>query len=606
MSECFGSFAKATIRYLQGLRPVIGQQNRLAALRGIEQALTEKGGGADPARIDALVLNRAAQIVTEYCGKTSAYRIGGQIEHISDLLRDKRFAPSLGAWRNPLRRPSDTAKVGTKFEEERAQKMPSKAALDAVAIAFRIATDPRDVIAISATAIMCSAPDRIAEVLTMPEDCEVPLLRPGKVEAYGLRWWPAKGAEPMIKWIVPTMVTIAKEAVSKIRRHTKEARKIAAWYETHPDQIYLPEDFEYLRQVDVVSFEEARALLGYQNVRQWANNNDVIISTHCGKPALDFSSLERAVVAMLPDGFPVLDHSTGLKYSEALFVAMHNQFRIHGTPNRCMITPINQQRITDALGNRVEHGFASVFTRLNITASDGSPIQINSHQFRHWLNTLAQRGGMSQLDIAKWSGRKDVRQNRAYDHMSGVEVLQRVRESVANDDQLFGAVVAFRPNTPLSRDEFARMLVPTAHQTDLGFCVHDYAVMPCQLHRDCVNCPEQVCIKGDTVKTERLRQRLTTDRELLAKAERAGAAGTRGADRWIEHHRTTVARLEQLLGLMEDTSIPDGTVLRLAAAPNHTFLLERGYPPSSLQQMRQTADGAAALEDLRSVMGGME
>jgi hypothetical protein len=609
MAEPFCTFAKACVRYLQGLRPTKNPQFRLSALRAMEQALTENRLAGDPTRLNTHLLNRGAQIVKSHFGAAAAYRVGGQMEIIADLLRDKRFTPVPLMWRNPIPRPRDTYRVGNEFEEERDQKMPSSAALDAVAIAFRTATAPRDVIGISTTALMCAAPDRIAEVLTLPVDCEVFHSRPGKDDAYGFRWWPAKGADPMVKWLVPSMAGVAQEALAKIRRLTDEARRISAWYEANPGCLYLPEELQYLREADIISFEDASALLGQEGVKGWARRKGIAVPSKRGAHGIDFVRFERAVLAMLPHGFPIFDHTTGLKFSKALFVVPLNLFRPDCAPSRCMIMPVNQQRIGDSLGGRIRHGSSSVFSRLGLTEPDGSPIEINSHQFRHWLNTLAQRGGLSQLDIAKWSGRKDVSQNRVYDHMSGGEILGLVRDSVANDDQLFGAIVEFRPNAPVSRDEFARMLVPTAHSTEVGFCVHDFAALPCQLHRDCVNCPEQVCIKGDTAKTARLRQRLAADRQLLMKAESAAAKRIHGADRWLVHHRTTVQRLEQLLALMEDASIPDGTVIRLAPAPDHSFLLQPERRIIAVETVETaTSPGVEeklSLEDLRAAMGGM-
>lgn len=619
MAEPFGVFAKACVRYLQGLRPTLNPALRVAALRAIEKALVENNGAADPVRIDAGVLNRACQIVKGHFEESTAYRIGAQLELIAELLHEKRFTVVPTAWHNPLARPSDTDRVGKEFEEERNRNMPSPAALEAVAIAFRTATEPRDVIGISAAALMCSAPDRIGEVLTLPARCEIQRPRPGNNEAYGLRWWPAKGADPMIKWIVPSMEGIVKEALARIRRHTDGARRIAAWYEATPERLYLPEDLEHLRRSDFIPFADAAFLLGLQNdteqaiqvgVRAWAQRNGVEIRPHHGRPALDFAGFERAVVVMLPNGFPILDHQTGLKYSEALFVVPYDLFRGSSRPHRCMITPVDQANVATCLGGRVHHGTSSVFSRLGLTESDGTPIKINSHQFRHWLNTLAQRGGLSQLDIAKWSGRRDVRQNRAYDHMTSAELVELVRKSVADDDQLFGEIAAFSPNVPVSRDEYARMLVPTGHSTEVGICVHDFAALPCQLHQDCINCAENVCIKGDITKTERLRQRLAVDREFLANAESAASRKLHGADRWLEHHRTTVGRLEQLLTIMEDPSIPDGTVVRLAPGPGQSFLLHpdqarttAALPP---EFPNGSAQGVLALEDLRDAMNGME
>ena len=45
---------------------------------------------------------------------------------------------------------------------------------------------------------------------------------------------------------------------------------------------------------------------------------------------------------------------------------------------------------------------------------------------------------MSQLDIAKWSGRKNVHQNSAYDHVSASELVLKIRSALGDDRQMFG------------------------------------------------------------------------------------------------------------------------------------------------------------------------
>jgi hypothetical protein len=115
-------------------------------------------------------------------------------------------------WRNYLKYPVRGVRAGKEFDERRQAKMPSQAALDALPKVFRLATEPVDVIVSSVAVILCAAPNRISEVLLLPENCEV-RKKAGKNgdEAYGLRWWPAKGAGPMVKWIVPSMATVAKK-----------------------------------------------------------------------------------------------------------------------------------------------------------------------------------------------------------------------------------------------------------------------------------------------------------------------------------------------------------------------------------------------------------
>lgn len=567
MREPFLSFAKAYIRYMHGMRPTKIIHNRMAALRAIEAALLEKGAVADPVQIDLRVLNRAAQIVSGRFSDGAAYRVGKQIEMLSVYLTENRLTSLPVRWRNPIKRPSSAVRVGKEFDERRAEKMPSSAALDALPLIFRLAKEPADVIAVSVAAILLASPDRIGEVLTLPEACEVRETRNGKEDAYGLRWWPAKGAKPMVKWLVPSMASVVEEALQKIRLVTAEARRIAQWYEQHPSQLYLAPEVSYLRNQEWLSIAEVAEILGLftESVSFWCKAKAIKTERLGGTQVFArFSDVEAAVLGMLPRGFPVLDNETGLKYSEALIVVQCNQLHFRKSTYKCMIETISVNQINVALGSSALHGHHSIFSRFDFTEPDGSPIKITSHQFRHYLNTLAQAGGLSQLDIAKWSGRRDIRQNEAYDHVTPGHMLEKIRDAVGGD-QMFGPLAELPKKVLIRRDEFARLVVPTAHTTDLGYCIHDYTASPCQLHMDCIHCRDLVCVKGDVEKEAMLRRRLDEAKSLMVKAQAATAEGYAGSDRWFDHHRSTVDRLAQICSIMDDPAVPSGAVIQLAA-----------------------------------------
>lgn len=568
MPEPFLSFSKAYLRYMHGFRPTTAVTFRLSALRALEAALSENGMHPDPVKIDGHVLNRAAQIIGERYSVAAAYRIAGQLEMVAAFLSDNKLTEVPARWRNYLKRPGDAVRVGKEFDEQRQSKMPSEAALDALPKVFRLATEPVDIIVSSVAAILCSAPDRINEVLMLPENCEV-WQKSGTNgdQAYGLRWWPAKGADPMIKWVVPSLAGIVQEAIGKIRKLTDEARRIAKWYEENPGQIYLGNGFEHFRQNELLSMSEVSEILGMNgsgSVNAWCKSNKVNVVGTGRTHLVRFADVEKAIIGMLPQSFPVLNKETGLKYSEALMILRVNEFGGQRATYRCMIAPVNINQINTGLGSRAKHGFGSVFTRLGFSGLDGNPIKVTTHQFRHYLNTLAQAGGLSQLDIAKWSGRKDVRQNAAYDHVTPGQMLQKIRDAIGDESQMFGPLAEIPKKVLIPRDEFARLKVPTAHTTDLGFCIHDYTMSPCQLHMDCINCGDLACVKGDTEKTRRLRQRLEEARDLLQHAEQASSDEYYGSDRWMEHHKSTVDRLSQLCSIMDDPNVPMGAVIQLS------------------------------------------
>lgn len=435
MAEPFLSFAKSYLRYQHGARRSKAIAGRLAALRALEAALVERGLEPNPVECQPDVLNRAAQLLKERYSAAVAYRYGSQLQLVAEFL-NKHGLTSLGfAWQHPIKRPEEGSRVGKEFDERRHEKMPSPAALHALAAVFHLATDPCDVLVSSMAAIMCAAPDRVNEVLTLRVDCETSKEIPSTNEsAYGLRWWPSKGAEPTIKWVVNSMAGVVQEAIQKTRRATDEARSVARWYETNPTKLYLPADLEELRNRDHLTMQEVGQVVFARPVdrtvpRTWCKTYGIPVVTEGRRSKASFADVEAAVIRMLPRGFPVADAERGLLYSEALFLVRVNELHSTRTSYRCAIDLMEQGDVYQRLGARSETGVASVFDKLGLTEDDGSSIRLKSHQFRHYLNTLAQAGGLSQLDIAKWSGRRDVRQNKAYNHISDRDVLALFREA---------------------------------------------------------------------------------------------------------------------------------------------------------------------------------
>lgn len=567
MQEPFLSFAKGYMRYQHALRPTINLPGRLVALRALEAALRETGT-ADPIRVDAHVMNRAAQMLQDRLAPGTAYRAGGQLELVAEFLNENRLATVRASWHNPIKRPIDTVRVGKAFDERRAEKLPSRAALEALPNVYRLAIEPGDVLVSSVCAVLCSAPDRINEVLLLPENCEVRQQNRENGENYGLRWWSAKGAEPMVKWVVSSMSNVVQEAIGRIRRVTAEARLVARWYEQNPTKIFLPPDLEHLRNKEWLNSREVAEILycepvSRETARGWCKSNNILAHVNGKNWLVRFADLEAAVLRELPSGFPIMVAATGMRYSEALFVILRNSVEARKSPFRCIMEPVGQGVIWNRLGARSATGVKSIFDRAELTEEDGNPIHVTSHQFRHYLNTLAQAGGLSQLDIAKWSGRKDIRQNEAYDHESNESLLARVREAIGDDARIFGPLAARNHKNLISRDEFARLKVPTAHTTEFGYCIHDYVMAPCQMHRDCLNCEEQVCIKGEVEKEEKIRRALDEATRLLLMAEKAEEGGDFGASDWVEHHRAQMARLSSLIEIFENPLVPPGAVIRL-------------------------------------------
>lgn len=600
MPELFVSFAKAYLRYQHGFKPIVDQGVRVAPLRAICAALEEIGKDS-PVDVDGHVLNRAAQLLEASNSAARAYRLGRQLQNISEFLTEKRLVKTALNWKSYIKRPSDAQRVGKEFDDRRQEKLPSANDLDAVAEAYRLAKAPEDVVITSIAAIMCSTPDRIAEVLTLRADCEYQDRLPDGQEVYGLRYWPAKGADPMIKYVIPSMTDLVKDAIARIRLYTEGSRALARWYEANPTRLYLPEHLEYLRgaeltleQVSEILYGdpdfliEARSWLGHRKLKKHGTPTD--------NHRISFPDLEQAVIEELPRNFPFLDNGLGLKYSEALCVVPLFFFNQQKRALSFGLNSITHGQVNDGLGASLKHGKSSVFSRLGITDPDGEPIRINTHKFRHYLNTLAMQGGLSELDIAKWSGRKDVRQNRAYDHVSARDKLALIRDAVGDQSKMFGPL-GHAPSVPsITRDEFANLKVMNAHTTEFGYCTHDFASTPCQKYLDCLNCNELVCIKGDEVRETNIRRQLEETRDLLAAARKGVEEGAYGADRWAQHQTQTLQRLEELSAILEDPMVQRGAVIQLKHLPSTSRLTQAGQALGmDLSNTNDLPQGAALL-----------
>ncbi|WP_019995504.1 hypothetical protein [Aureimonas ureilytica] len=571
MPEPFAGQVKAYIRYQVGRGPAKAPpQNEILAFRALLAAFLDKAVAPDLGSVDAHLLDHAVQLAAARRPGNHAASIGVLLTPISQFLRENNLAANA---------PIDW-KHGQEWElynkrsrdERRAALMPSDEALQALPRSFRKATEPRDVIATSVMALLACAPSRINELFALHHDCEIKPLTDGD-EGYMLRWAGSKGHHDFVKGIPAVMADVAREALARLKKHTAEARRIAAWYEHHPDRLYLPDDCVHLRGKDLSGADIAR-IIGFNeaaNGRDWAIDRKLKpiegMRSSGGRRifAFRFSDVESAILSELPHGFPIFDKQTGLRYSEALMLVRRQEFADRGRGRwRCMVAPVSYGNIMHSF-----HRPDGVFARLGLSTPE-HPIVLKTHQLRHWLNTLAQRGGLTEAETAAWSGRLDPRQNEPYDHRTPEEMLQAMRRRDKEVATIKGTAVSVNP--PVARNEAAARAVH-GHATDIGFCGHDFASSPCMMFMQCLHCTKHTCVKGhDPRHLERVELGLERARQSLVEAEVALAKEYEGADDWVRAHRETIERLEQLHGILSDPTVPDGSVIRLAKSGRYSLV----------------------------------
>lgn len=586
LSEPFLNFGKAMLVYLQDTRPVLIQSLRISALRFLDAALRERNNGNDPTAVNAEVLDTAVELARNSVSANVAYNVAWQLEHIAELMQKKGFISLRQKWLHGLKKPQD---LGSRISKEalkaRQEKLPSAAALRALGGIFQQAIAPPDVLVSSYAAVMACAPERINEVLRLKHNCVV--RDDGRFHGYiGLRWPGSKGADDTIKWLPSDMVPVAEKAIKNLLRVTSPARKLAAWYTQNPTKLYLHDAAAYLSNSDVLTPAEIGLVLwGDKNARIsariWAQVTNRLEKISLGgrRIGFRFRDVEAAVLSMLPGSFPHMPGAPGLLCMDAISVALVNETHAARATYQCMFTCIDYSTVANRLSRH--DGNLSIFDRFNYTEDDGSPIEMNSHSLRHYLNMLAQMGGMSSAEIAIFSGRKDSSQNRAYDHMTSDEVQEPVSRALKAG--MNNGLVVKESRQLFRRADFPLARPLAAHTTEYGWCMHDFASEPCQMYRDCVNCEEQVCVKGDEQKDHNLRS-LKVETELVLKAARAAFSEQEyGADTWVIHQTTTLQRIDALLQILGDPTIPTGARVRLDVT-NATLVVDDGVHPIQLMK----------------------
>lgn len=594
-------FAKAYLRYQQGHNPT-KLKNELKALRCIEKALLQVCGQADITLVSIQVLDAAADVAREY--KATAYQAGIQLVKLVDFLNETGIIAKRIIWKAPFSKPKELDRTDSDGKRKRAEKLPPDHCLEYMAEMFvNDLKFPRDRFTTCIFGLLMCAPSRISEAQLLPVNC-LHFEKDSKgVEQVGLRWWAGKGFGTDIKWIPTIFRDIAQEAVRRLTVLSEPGRLLAKYYEDKPGKFYRHEGCPDVDEDEPLTLKQVEQALGLSSKN--GSSVGVFFMKYepyhalraAGRP-LTLAFLNEYCRSQLPQGWPWLRKDLGIKYSDALCCFRMHELRPDLNTSPVMLWVPDNNVFTDDLKVVAGRNKKSIWQRHGYKNSDGSDIRLTSHQIRHFLNTAAQRGDLGQLDIAKWSGRANIHQNAVYNHMADDEYVAAARETGIGN----GLVTKIKVNAPVTFDDLQAVGEGIAHVTEFGFCVHDYSMVPCQRHRDCLNCTEQVCVKGDAGKLERLKLQRDGIRLQLEKAKAASADGIYGADRWTQHQLKTLERADALIDLLESPQTPDGTVIWLSNDQEHSPLKRAMAARSSEPELGQPQE--PDIEEIRLMLAG--
>jgi hypothetical protein len=436
-----------------------------------------------------------------------------------------------------------------------------------------IEKQPFDLLRVRIAEILVVCGFRIGEALTLPADTLVrePVLdeagdsRRGAftgqlVERIGLRYWPEKGGQPIIKWIPTIANPLVLRALCDIERICKPARDNARWLEAHPGDVNLD-----VLPDERVSLSRATELvgLGKKSFRSWINSRNrggrrVTVGKGAGANIL--GSHLRAAIASDRYDRPVLTREDGRRQSlaESLIVIFWNESSVNRATNRFISMPVIWGHMNEFLCGKT--GIPSVFERHGYLDDDGRPYRIRTHDFRRLLNMIAQRGGLSQTEIAQWMGRRRVSDNAAYDLRTPTEMAVEMRDLVGKNE-VYGVIADQVKALPeAERGPFLEARLAMIHTTPHGQCASNIAESPCATAMSCLGgCRQYLRRKGDAKSRQSL---LRIERETLislSNARAAMSAGKFNAENWVKAQETILKTTRAALAIDDDptTNIED-------------------------------------------------
>ncbi len=573
----FKNFAKAYMRYMHTVAPLTWDTTkvRLEALKVIEHAFRKLGLLPEIENLTVAVMNVAIETVRSKGGESKQSTLASYVQQLFRFCKDRLFLNGPFEWRSAVKRTRKSQTLDQEAQKWRESRLPSTGAFHALGHIYANADTFHDKLLSSICAVMVSVPIRIHEVLQLRLECEVFTSAKSdkgeEVPRYGIRVWPGKGHPPQVKWVPTAMVSIAQEAIKRLKDLCAPGRAVAKWYEQHRSSPFVPSDQVHIRDKEWVDRMEIASLLGITDrdaVNAWLQARPSIRrrSSKSNRQLDEVNMLDfgAALVSMLPRGFPAFNGFDDQTFSDTLIVPLYNSFHGARATYACMIESCTVGLVQDWLnGSETKK---TVFDRWGFKEPDGSRMRVNTHAFRHWLNTVAQLKGLSDDDIARWSGRT-VSQNTAYNHVTSAEALSRLKEAIGDGNAigpLFEAASPEKIASPVARNEFLGVQIGSALITDAGFCVHDYSLLPCQIYGDCLRCSENVFVKGDLKHRGNIAKRLGLAEVQLKEAENAVAERYRGSDRWLRLHRENISQMIRMLAVHDDPTIPDGTVVNLS------------------------------------------
>ncbi|MFJ3366601.1 integrase [Pseudomonas sp. NPDC086251] len=559
----FAEVAKAYLRYKCTLRPQKRGQAEMLALRTIEYVLRQDMLVPDITKFGQRHWEAAVSTLEPLTTRQETccfiLTILKTLADFCILTVDPSF------WKHPYRRLNGyNAANGTNAPNEaRSKKAPEQDTLLAIAEVFSQGTnasqEDSDIMVTCVTGILLSAPMRIGETLRLRTDCLHEAMDKNGDLQYYLAYWVPKSRHFARKAIPKTMSAITKEAIKRLSEITMDGRLLARYMETDPLHFYRHTDCPNVPDDQELSRDQVAKALGFASRK----SSEDFIKKHTNSYSLTGFTLDSLWKIVLIEHRARNPH---FPFQEAPYNSVQLPLRMSDSLmcfRRLQLAKLTTSPVLLAPYTNLTYGQhlateGKAAESMNFFNRNGyGNIKLLSHTLRHLLNRLGRSSGISVDMLTEWSSRAHSQQTRTYLHDDPIKAASK-------GAVLLGTAQEQAPMEPVSNEEVEHYGQGPFHRSRYGICRRSWRAGPCNKFADCLNCSELLMCKGDRIAAKIIK--LDRDNLVLTytAAQQAIAEGERAASLWTEKAGPQIDRLNQLLAILHNPEIPDGSPIEMA------------------------------------------
>lgn len=546
----FGEIVRSfvVLRHQFGNQCFVDQQQIIFAAQFISQQLV--GRNHDLTKLTSGDLEAACDHIAATQAKSTAYKLHRFIEEIAATINKNRLCPRRLNFRYARKsRPEavggiDYARLDDPdLARGESAKLIPQAVLKAIGHLYQTipSTQTTDRLLIDAVVIAVCTGRRIGEILTLPVQ-KIGYDRSGHAYLLYYKEKRSRGCQIVLlekMYLIPQTVPLLEAAISEAITLTTECRSVAKTIANtgHAYTVGLV-DTPYLTSKDLQSFLG----LSKDSTNTWLRNRKINFAPGDGHrkryKRTDIVSAMSLEIFRGP-AVHVTPPSKDLEIEDAIFVAFKHAFHARKATFKYAVFPVNVQNFGDFLGARGLGVFRRYFHE-----SEESTYRVNSHRFRHTLNTILQRGGMSDALQTEWFARKNPNDTKAYQHMTPAEKAYSAHLATATrfDDPLPPLKVSTREEAIVAADQRAVL------DLGLGYCHHDWRNRPCARYAETPLDQDSLFWEAfepsdRATELDRMQQFIEVMQE---RAQHRADCGEQEAIQWVDLYRKKLAEIKQL------------------------------------------------------------